>query len=167
MLYEVITLKILVPAKLKKNGGLENLKHRRAKYLQFKSKMELSNKKRTVKIKRVFNLSMVTLLLVTLFFVWKESNAGALIAGGILILSVIVMQFFQINYIYYSSEGGKILVRYYPIIAFFGKEYSSVEFDQSLLVITSYSIHYTKLYDNAVYHQVVGICAHLARISIQ
>jgi len=95
--------------------------------------MELSNKKRTVKIKRVFNLSMVTLLLVTLFFVWKENNAGALIAGGILILSVIVMQFFQINYIYYSSEGGKILVRYYPIIAFFGKEYSSVEFDQSLL----------------------------------
>lgn len=95
--------------------------------------MEISNKKRTAKIKRIFNFSMVALLLVTLFFVWKENNTGALISGGLLILCVTAAQFVQINYIYYSSEGDKILIRYYPLISFFGKEYSSIEFDKSLL----------------------------------
>ncbi|RKD86107.1 hypothetical protein [Mangrovibacterium diazotrophicum] len=95
--------------------------------------MEISNKKRTTKIKRTFNFSMVALLLLTLFFVWKENNVGALISGGILVLCVMAVQFVQINYIYYSSEGNKILIRYYPLIAFFGKEYNSIEFDKHLL----------------------------------
>ena len=84
-------------------------------------------------IKRTFNASMVILLLITLFFVWKENTVGALIFGGLLILSVVAIQFVNINYIYYSSEGDKILIRYYPVIAFFGKEYNSIEFDKSLL----------------------------------
>ncbi len=76
---------------------------------------------------------MVILLLITLFFVWKENNTGALISGAVLILGIIGVQFVNINYIYYSSDGAKILIRYYPVIAFFGKEYSSIEFDKSLL----------------------------------
>lgn len=95
--------------------------------------MEISNKKRTVRIKRGFNLIVVSLLLVTIFFVWKENNAGALIAGGVLVIFVVAVIFVNINYIYYSSVGNKILLRYYPVITFFGKDYSSIEFDKHLL----------------------------------
>ncbi|WP_372776633.1 hypothetical protein [Mangrovibacterium sp.] len=95
--------------------------------------MELSNKKRTTTIKRSFNLTMVLMVLITLFFVWIENNVGALISGGLLVFSIIVVQFVNINYVYYSSEGSKVMIRYYPVIAFFGKEYNSIEFDKSLL----------------------------------
>ncbi|MCW0482498.1 hypothetical protein [Gaoshiqia sediminis] len=95
--------------------------------------MEISNKKRTRRIKRIFNLVVVFLLLVALFFVWKENNAGALIAGGVLVLFVVGFQFVNMNYVYYSSEGGKLLVRYYPVVSLFGKEYNAIEFDKHLL----------------------------------
>lgn len=95
--------------------------------------MEISNKKRTSTIRRAFNVCMVVLLLVTLFFVWKEYNAAAISTGGAIVLSIVALQFVNINYIYYSSEGNKILIRYYPVIAFWGKEYNSIEFDKHLL----------------------------------
>lgn len=102
-------------------------------YLQFNSKMEISNKKRTSTIRRFFNISMVVLLLgAVLLFVLDVAVWGWVIIGAA-VLKIVVFQFISINYIYYSSEGSKILIRYYPIIAFFGKEYSSIEFEKSLL----------------------------------
>ena len=95
--------------------------------------MEISNKKRTDKIKRYFNLSVVFLLVLALIFVWKENDIGAIITGAFLMLLVVVSQFIQVNYVYYSSDGKKLLIRYYPVIAFFGKEYNSIEFDKKLL----------------------------------
>ncbi len=95
--------------------------------------MEISNKKRTDKIKRNFNLSVVFLLVLALIFVWRENDIGAIITGAFLMLLVVVSQFIQVNYVYYSSDGKKILIRYYPVIAFFGKEYNSIEFDKKLL----------------------------------
>ncbi len=90
--------------------------------------MEFSNKKRSKRIKQGFNLYIVILLLVALFFVWKEMDIAALILGGVLILSIVAVQFVNLLYVSYSSEGDKIVIRYYPIITFFGKEYNSVEF---------------------------------------
>lgn len=95
--------------------------------------MEISNKKRVGKIKRMFNISVVILLLITLFFVWQESNLGAIISGAILLLEVFAGMLINVNYVYYSSEGQKVVVRYYPIISLGGKEYNSIEFDKSLL----------------------------------
>ena len=95
--------------------------------------MEISNKKRTDKIKRYFNLSVVFLLVLALIFVWKENDVGAIITGAFLMLLVVVSQFIQVNYVYYSSDGNKLLIRYFPVIAFFGKEYNSIEFDKKLL----------------------------------
>ncbi len=95
--------------------------------------MEISNKKRVGKIKRMFNISMVTLLLLTLFFVWKENNTGAIISGAVLLLEVFAGMLINVNYVYYSSEGNKLIVRYYPILSLGGKEYNSIEFDKSLL----------------------------------
>ncbi len=93
--------------------------------------MEFSNKKRSKRIKQTFNLFIVLLLLIALFFVWKEMDIAALITGGVLILSIVLVQFVNLHYIFYSSENDEIIVRYYPIITFFGKEYSSVEFKKT------------------------------------
>lgn len=90
--------------------------------------MEFSNKKRSKRIKQGFNLYIVILLLVALFFVWKEMDIAALILGGVLILSIVAVQFVNLLYVSYSSEGDQVVIRYYPIITFFGKEYNSVEF---------------------------------------
>ncbi len=95
--------------------------------------MEFSNKKRTKKLKRTFNLIVVLLLLTALFFVWKENNAGALIAGGVLALWVVGFLFANINFVHYNSNGPKLVVRYYSVISLFGKEYNSIEFDKHLL----------------------------------
>ena len=94
--------------------------------------MEFSNKKRSKRIKQSFNLFVVFLLLLALFFVWKEMDIAALITGGGLILSIVAVQAIDLHYVFYSSESEKIIFRYYPIITFFGKEYSSVEFKKTI-----------------------------------
>ncbi len=95
--------------------------------------MELSNKKRTGQIRRIFNLVVVALLATAIFFVWKENNTVAITLGAAMVLLIFASQFVNVNYIFYSSEGGKILIRYYPVISFLKKEYASIEFDQKLL----------------------------------
>lgn len=94
--------------------------------------MEISNKKRARRIKKVFNLGAV-LLLPILFFVWKEMDLAAAISGGVLLLFIFTFQFAGLNYIHYLSDGEKLQIRYYPIISFFGKEYSSIELNKKML----------------------------------
>ncbi|PTN07940.1 hypothetical protein [Mangrovibacterium marinum] len=95
--------------------------------------MEISNKKRVAKIKRIFNLSMLVLVLVTLFFAWRDNMLVFGIFAGVDVLFFFAFQFANVNYIYYCSDSGKILLRYYPILSIFGKDYRSIEFDKSLL----------------------------------
>lgn len=95
--------------------------------------MEISNKIRTSKLKRIFNLTMLGLVLITLFFAWKDNMLVFGICAGVTVLFFFAFQFANINYIYYCSDGDKLMVRYYPIISIFGKDYKSIEFDKSLL----------------------------------
>lgn len=95
--------------------------------------MEISNQKRSRLIKRGFFLIAVLLLLPILFFVWKEMDLVALINGGVFLLFIIGFQFMGLNYIHYQSDGEVLQIRYYPIISFFGKEYSSIEFNKKRL----------------------------------
>ncbi|WP_159522395.1 hypothetical protein [Sunxiuqinia indica] len=95
--------------------------------------MEISNQKRSQKIKRGFNLGVVLLLLPILLFVWQEMDLFALINGGLLIIFIIVFQIVGLDYVQYESTNEMIKVRYYPIISFFGKEYNSIEFRKVLL----------------------------------
>lgn len=95
--------------------------------------MEISNKKRSRNIRRGFHLGAVFLLLPVLFFVWKEMDIAALVSGTVLVLFVIASQFVELNYIHYQSDGERLLIQYYPLITFFGKEYSSIEFNKRSL----------------------------------
>lgn len=95
--------------------------------------MEISNKKRTSTIRRIFNISMVVLLLTAGLLFWLDVAVWGWVFIGAMVLKIVAFQFISINYIYYSSAGDKIVIRYYPIIAFLGKEYRSIEFEKKLL----------------------------------
>jgi hypothetical protein len=95
--------------------------------------MEISNQKRSRRIKRGFFLIAVLLLLPILFFVVKEMDLVALINGAVFLLFIIGFQFMGLNYIHYQSDGDILQIRYYPIVSFFGKEYSSIEFNKKRL----------------------------------
>lgn len=95
--------------------------------------MEISNQNRSRRIKRGFFLIAVLLLLPILFFVWKEMDLVALINGGVFLIFIIGFQFMGLNYVHYQSDGDILQIRYYPIVSFLGKEYSSIEFNKKRL----------------------------------
>lgn len=95
--------------------------------------MKISNKKQVRRIKRLFNLGVVILLLPAVFFVWTEMDGAALVSGGVLVLYIVGFQFAGLNYVEYDSTGKMMIIKYYPIIAFLKREYSSIEFRKELL----------------------------------
>ena len=96
--------------------------------------MEISNQKRSRKIKRSFNLTGIFIVLVGLIFLGLKNDTAVLITAGVFIVYVGVAQFANLCYVYFSTNNGKILIRYYPIISLMKKEYEAIEFPlQSLL----------------------------------
>ena len=96
--------------------------------------MEFSNQKRSKKIKRFFNLIGIVIVIVGLTFLWLKMDIAVLITIGVFVLFVGISQFANLCYIYFSTQNGKILIRFYPIISLFKKEYESIEFaHQNLL----------------------------------
>jgi hypothetical protein len=69
-------------------------------------------------------------MLLVIFFIWKEMDLEAVIGAGTLVLYIIGFQLAGFNYIHYQSDGDKLKIQYYPVISFFGKEYSSIEFNK-------------------------------------
>ncbi|MGQ7869650.1 hypothetical protein [Sunxiuqinia sp. sy24] len=63
----------------------------------------------------------------------KDMDLAALISGGVLVVFVFGFQFIGLNYVHYLSKGDLLQIRYYPIVSFFGKEYSSIEFHKNRL----------------------------------
>lgn len=95
--------------------------------------MEISNQKRSRKIKRAFYLGGLLLLIPIFIFYLMDMDVAALISGGVLVVFVFGFQFVGLNYVHYLSKGDLLQIRYYPIVSFFGKEYSSIEFHKKRL----------------------------------
>ncbi|MFV0365100.1 MAG: hypothetical protein ACK5JS_01140 [Mangrovibacterium sp.] len=95
--------------------------------------MELSNKKRTIKIKRFYTISMLSIIILGALCVWFDHSLWAWILGGLFIVGLSLMQFFQANYIYYNSDEETFILRYHPASSLFNSTYASIDFDKSLL----------------------------------
>ena len=96
--------------------------------------MEFSNQKRSKKIKRTFNITGIVIVIVGLVFLWMKKDIPFMIVVGIFAAFVGISQFANLCYVYFSSDNGRVLIRYYPVISIFKKEYESIEFKhQSLL----------------------------------
>lgn len=96
--------------------------------------MEFSNQKRIRKIKRTFNLSGIAIAAVGLIFLWLKNDTAVLITAAVFAVYVGVAQFANLCYIFFSTENGKVLIRYYPVISILKKEYDAVEFPQQALL---------------------------------
>jgi len=96
--------------------------------------MEISNQKRSKQIKRTFNLTGILIVVVGLIFLWLKQDTAVLITAGVFAVYVGIAQFANLCYVFFSTENGKILIRYYPVISILKKEYESIEFAQSALV---------------------------------
>jgi hypothetical protein len=96
--------------------------------------MEISNQKRSKQIKRSFNIGGIIIVLAGLGLLWLKNDVGVMIAVGVFVVYVGLSQFANLCYIFFSTENGKVLIKYYPIITIMKKEYGSVEFAQKALV---------------------------------
>lgn len=96
--------------------------------------MEISNQKRSKRIKQAFNITGIAIVLVGLIFLWMKKDTLVLITAGVFAVYVGISQFANLCYVNFSTSNGKISIRYYPIISILKKEYESIEFaHQSLL----------------------------------
>ncbi|MDO8927420.1 MAG: hypothetical protein Q7W54_00345 [Bacteroidota bacterium] len=96
--------------------------------------MEISNQKRSKQIKRGFNIGGIIIVLAGLGLLWLKNDVGVMIAVGVFVVYVGISQFANLCYVFFSTENGKVLIKYYPIITIMKKEYGSVEFAQKALV---------------------------------
>ncbi len=96
--------------------------------------MEISNQKRSKKIKQAFNLTGIVIVLVGLVLLLLKKDTAVLIIAGVFAVYVGVAQFANLCYIYFSTNNGKVLIRYYAVISILKKEYESIEFAHSSLV---------------------------------
>jgi len=96
--------------------------------------MEISNQKRSKRIKRAFNIIGIAIVLVGLALLWLKQDTAVLITAGVFAIYVGISQFANLCYVSFSTNNGKILIRYYPIISLLKKEYESIEFAHQALV---------------------------------
>ncbi len=96
--------------------------------------MEFSNQKRSKKIKRTFNLTGILIIFIGLVFLWLKMDLAMFISIGVFALYVGISVYANMCYVYFSTENGKVVIRYYPVISFLKKEYDSIEFAHQALV---------------------------------
>lgn len=96
--------------------------------------MEISNQKRSKKIKRAFNFSGIAIVLIGLIFLWLKLDAAVLITAGFFAAYVGISMFANLCYVYFSTNNGKVVIRYFQVISIMKKEYESIEFAHQALV---------------------------------
>jgi hypothetical protein len=96
--------------------------------------MEVSNQARSKKIKRGFNLLGIVIVLIGLAFLWLKMHAAVLITVGVFAAYVGISMYASLCYVNFSTNNGKVTIRYFPVISIIKKEYESIEFPHQALV---------------------------------
>jgi uncharacterized membrane protein HdeD (DUF308 family) len=84
--------------------------------------MEISNQKRSRKIKRSFNILGIVIVLVGLLFLWMKNDVLVMVTVGVFVVYVGITQLANLCYVYFSTANQKLLIKYYPIISIMKKE---------------------------------------------
>jgi hypothetical protein len=83
---------------------------------------------------QIFNVTGIVIVLIGLAFLWFKLDTLVLITVGVFAVYVGISVYANLCYVFFSTENGKVMIRYYPIISLLKKEYDSVEFAQSALI---------------------------------
>ncbi len=95
--------------------------------------MIIENKDKVLKLKRLFFLVSVIIAVIALALFLLDFILYAIISIGIFGLWFLFFQVSDYNYIYFSDENNKFLLRYYKAVRLSGGEYNSIEFPKYML----------------------------------
>jgi hypothetical protein len=96
--------------------------------------MEISNQKRSKYIKRFFILTGLITIAISQLLLWYKNELAVIITAIFFALYVVVFLFANFCHVFLSTEDGKVLIKYYPVISFIKRNYKTIEFThQSLL----------------------------------
>jgi hypothetical protein len=90
--------------------------------------MEISNQKRSNRIKRSFNITGIVIVIVGLILLWLKKDTAVLVTAGVFALYVGIAQFANLCFVNFNTDNGRIRIKYYPVISILKKEYDSIEF---------------------------------------
>lgn len=96
--------------------------------------MEFSNQKRSKRIKRAFNIFGLLIVVAGLIFFWLKMDIALMITIGIFIVYVGISVYANLCFVSFSTNNGKVVIKYYPIISILKKEYEAIEFLHQSLV---------------------------------
>jgi hypothetical protein len=112
-------------------------------------KMTISNKERTIKIRRLFFLVSVIIAIGALVLFLTDYTIYGLALAGFFALWFLFFQIADYQFIEFSNDNNKVLLRYYKIIRFGKTEFNSIEFPQKLL--------YNAFFENSVFGKLTDL----------
>ena len=95
--------------------------------------MIIDNKKKVKKIKRIFFLVSVLIAVIALALFLFDYTYLALACVGVFSLWYLYFHVADYQYVEFSNDDDKIMLRYYKAIRLGGTNYSSIEFPQAML----------------------------------
>jgi hypothetical protein len=95
--------------------------------------MKFNNKKQATKLKRIFFIASIFIALSALALFLLDYTFYALACVGVFSLWFLYFHVADYQFIEFSSENNKVILRYYKAVGFGKGEYSSIEFPQEML----------------------------------
>jgi len=95
--------------------------------------MRINNKKRAVALKRIFFLGSVVIAVAALLFFLFELLALALISIGVFSIWYLYFHVADYQFIEFSNENDRIVLRYYKSISLGSTKFNEIEFPQRVL----------------------------------
>jgi preprotein translocase subunit SecF len=100
--------------------------------------MTISNKQKTIRLRRLFFLVSLVIALASLAFFLLDYFIYGIAAVGVFALWFLYFQVADYQFVEFSDSNGKILLRYYKAVRFGKTNFNSIEFPQQML----YSAHF-------------------------
>jgi hypothetical protein len=95
--------------------------------------MIIENSKRIKRTKRLFYIGAVLWALASLIFFIAREDLFGFLSAIVVIVWFLAFQFIDLQYISFEVNNGKVILRYYPVVRFGRKDYSSIEFPVNML----------------------------------
>lgn len=95
--------------------------------------MRINNRKRVVVLKRIFFLVSVVIAIAALLFFLFDLIALALISIGVFSVWYLYFHVADYQFIEFSDENSRIVLRYYKAVSLGGPRFNEIEFPQNML----------------------------------
>jgi hypothetical protein len=95
--------------------------------------MQISNKNRATRYKRIFFLISIVIVVVTLVLFLLDYTLAGIAGVGVFSLWYLYFHVADYQFIEYNDDGEKILLRFFKAVSFGSRSYHSIEFPKRIL----------------------------------